>query len=158
MRAIPAAVILSALALGCTNNPNATTPATHAPAGKQEWLEDFERAQAQAKRLNKPLLVNFTGSDWCTWCVKLDGEVFSTPEFERWAADNVVLLKVDFPQHTPQAAELKRANRALAKRYGVEGFPTILVLDPKGETTAKLGYVAGGPEAWIGKANAALAK
>ena len=83
-------------------------------------------------------------------------EVFSQPEFQAWAADNVVLLELDFPKHTPQSDELKKQNQELQKEFAIEGFPTIVFLDAKGKKVGQSGYVEGGPAAWIAAAEKEL--
>jgi protein disulfide-isomerase len=113
------------------------------------WLEKHAEAIAASKKSGLPMLVNFTGSDWCGWCVKLHKEVFATKEFKEWAATNVVLLELDFPNKKAQDAAIKAKNEELAKQYKVEGYPTILILDGTGKKIGELGYVAGGPTVWI---------
>jgi protein disulfide-isomerase len=121
-----------------------------APASaKDGWLTDYKAAQEQAKKDNKLLLIDFTGSDWCGWCIRLDREVFSKPEFRDYATKNLVLMEADFPRRKEIAAELKAQNLALAQKFGVEGFPTIVVLDPDGKQIGLLGYTPGGPSAFI---------
>jgi len=115
----------------------------------QNWLTDYTAALAQAKAKNKPVLIDFTGSDWCGWCIKLDKEVFNTDEFKTYAAKNLVLLKVDFPKRTPLPPEQSARNTELAKRYGVQGFPTIILLHPDGTKAGEMGYQPGGPKAFI---------
>ena len=127
-------------------------------AQESSWLTDFEAAKATAKKENKTILVDFTGSDWCGWCIKLKEEVFSKQEFEDWAKQNVVLLELDFPRKTEIAAELKEQNQMLAKKYGVRGYPTILFLDAEGEVLGKSGYLKGGPGPWIAAAEKAMGK
>ncbi len=123
------------------------------------WFrDDFDGALAKAKASGLPLLVDFTGSDWCGWCIRLDEEVFDTPEFEEWAKGKVVLLKLDYPKRKPQSAEIKARNAELQKKYGIRGFPTILLLDGNGNKFGKLGYAKGGPETWCGLADKALEK
>jgi protein disulfide-isomerase len=122
---------------------------TPASAQESSWLTDFAAAKAAAKKEQKPILANFTGSDWCPHCVNLKNEVFSTPEFAEWAAKKVVLLELDFPRTTPQGAELKRQNEELARRFEIQGYPTVVVLDAEGNKLGQLGYAKGGPAAWI---------
>lgn len=114
-----------------------------------EWLTDLPKAQAQAKKENKLVLLDFTGSDWCGWCIKLNKEVFNTPDFKAYAAKSLVLVEVDFPQKKEQSAEQKKANRALQEKYGIEGYPTLIVLDGDGKQVGKLGYMKGGPKPFI---------
>lgn len=104
------------------------------------WLTNYDEAVSQAKAQNKPILVDFTGSDWCGWCIKLDKEIFSKAEFESWAAKKVVLLKLDFPRKAGQSAAEKAANAKLSEKYGVQGFPTILVIDATGKELGRTGY------------------
>jgi len=109
------------------------------------WVNNIEDAVAQAKDGNKAVLVNFTGSDWCKWCVKLDGEVFSKKEFEAYAKENLVLVKLDFPSKIQQSEETKAYNIAQRDKYQVKGYPTILILDSKGKVLEATGYQPGGP-------------
>ncbi len=118
-------------------------------ASKQGWLTDLKAAQADAKAQNKILLVDFTGSDWCGWCIKLDKEVFSKPEFKEYADKNLILLEVDFPRSTNFAEAERRQNEKLAQVHGIQGFPTVVVLDSEGRRLGTLGYTAGGPAAFI---------
>ncbi|QSR88289.1 thioredoxin family protein [Methylacidiphilum caldifontis] len=115
------------------------------------WLTNYTQALAEAKKENKMVLMNFTGSDWCPWCQKLDKEVFSTSEFKNYAQKNLVLLEVDFPQHKTQPAELKKQNEDLANQYNVDSFPTLVLLSPQGEEISSFGYMPGGPQPFIDK-------
>lgn len=116
-----------------------------------EWSENYDDAIAQAKKEDKLVLVNFTGSDWCGWCIKLDKEVFSQEDFKKYADENLVLLKLDFPRNVPQEKEVVAQNEKLAKQYGIRGFPTIVMLNGKEKEVGRLGYVEGGPSAFIKK-------
>lgn len=134
-------------------------PAADKAAAKADpvWLTDFSKAKEAAKADKKIILANFTGSDWCPWCVKLEAEVFGTDAFKTWAGKHVVLLRVDFPRKAAQDEAVKKANRALAEQYGIEGFPTVLYLDAEGKKLGQTGYQKGGPEAWIKKAGELVA-
>jgi len=117
---------------------------------ESEWQNDYKKAQEEAKARNKVLLLNFTGSDWCGWCIKFDREVLSKPQFKDYARDNLVLVELDFPRAKPQSPEVRKQNRELAQQYEVVGFPTIVVLNGDGQTLWKFdGYFPGGPEAFI---------
>jgi len=116
-----------------------------------EWLTDLPKAQEQAKKDNKLVLLDFTGSDWCGWCIKLKKEVFDTKEFKDYAERNLVLVEVDFPRKKQQSEEQKKANQALQEKYKIEGYPTIIVLDSEGKQIGELGYMRGGPEPFIRK-------
>lgn len=122
------------------------------------WMTDFEAAKVKAKAENKPMLLDFTGSDWCGWCIKLDKEVFGEAAFKEYAAAELVLVELDFPRKKEQSADLKAQNEKLAKQYGVRGFPTILVLSPEGELIEKTGYKKGGAEAYVKHIQGILAK
>jgi protein disulfide-isomerase len=114
------------------------------------WLSDYKMAQQEAKAGNKFLLIDFTGSDWCGWCKKLDKEILSQSQFKDYARENLVLLEVDFPRAKPQKAELKKQNQELAQQYQVGGFPTIVVLNGDGQKVWQYdGYFADGPAAFI---------
>ncbi|HYY13631.1 MAG TPA: thioredoxin fold domain-containing protein [Chthoniobacterales bacterium] len=114
-----------------------------------DWLTDYKKAQEEAKASNKLVLLNFTGSDWCGWCIKLDREVFSTTQFKDYATKNLVLMEADFPRAKPQSASVRKQNEELAMRYQVIGFPTIVVLNGDGKVVGELGYTPGGPSAFI---------
>lgn len=121
-------------------------------AGDSLWLENLPQAAEQAKAENKLLLLDFTGSDWCGWCKKLEAETLSKPEFIEYAAKNLVLVRLDFPRNKEQSEEVKQANNELKNKYGVSGFPTLLVVKPDGTVLWKqTGYLAGGPSALISK-------
>jgi thioredoxin-related protein len=120
-----------------------------AAAAELSWMTDLPKAQAKAKTESKLVMLDFTGSDWCGWCIKLHKEVFSQPEFADYAKKNLVLVEVDFPRSKPQSAELKKANAALQDKYKVEGYPTIIVLNGEGQKVGELGYQPGGPKAFI---------
>jgi thioredoxin-related protein len=113
------------------------------------WQTDFKKAQEQAKSSHKLLLVDFTGSDWCGWCIKLNREVFSKPEFQEYANKNLVLLEIDFPRTKAQSDAVKKQNEELASQYQVQGFPTVVVLNGEGRKVGELGYMEGGPSAFI---------
>lgn len=115
------------------------------------WQTDLPAAQAQAKKEGKKIVMDFTGSDWCPWCIKLHKEVFSTPEFTDYAKKNLVLVIVDFPRSKEQSAELKKANQALQVKYKIEGYPTVIVLNSDGKKVGELGYEAGGPKPFIAR-------
>jgi thioredoxin-related protein len=114
-----------------------------------EWETDFKKAQEEAKTSNKLLLLDFTGSDWCGWCMKLNKEVFSKSEFKDYASKNLVLMEVDFPRWKSLDPGVRKQNEQLAQQYQIEGFPTIIVLNGAGKAVGVLGYMEGGPQAFI---------
>jgi protein disulfide-isomerase len=114
------------------------------------WLTDFSAAQTKAKTENKLLLLDFTGSDWCGWCIKFKQDIFSQPEFDRFASQNLILMEVDFPKKKTLPAPQTEMNQALAKKFGVTGYPTIVILDPNGNVVdASAGYREGGVKNYI---------
>jgi protein disulfide-isomerase len=124
--------------------------ATAVWAGELEWQTDLSKAQAKAKAENKLVMLDFTGSDWCGWCIKLNKEVFSKDEFAEYAKKNLVLVEVDFPRGKQQTAEQKKANAALQKKYNIQGYPTIIVLNKEGAKVGELGYMSS-PKPFIEK-------
>jgi len=128
----------------------ASLAATSAWAG-EGWMTNFEKAQEKAKTEDRLLLMDFTGKGWCGWCTKLTNEVFDKPAFKEFADKNLVLLELDFQQPGKLPKDLEAQNTKLMKKYGVKGFPTIIVLNPAGEKVGQLGYQPGGPEAFIAK-------
>ena len=116
---------------------------------KPGWLTDIKQAKQRAQTDKRLILVDFTGSDWCGWCIKLDREVFSQPQFKEYADKNLVLLEVDFPKRKEQSATQKAHNLELAEQYGIQGFPTIIVLNGDGKKVGELGYMPGWPSAFL---------
>ena len=123
-----------------------------APFARAEsgWLNDYKKAQQEARASNKFLLLDFTGSDWCGWCKKFDKEILSQSQFQDYARENLVLVELDFPRTKPQSPELRRQNQELANQYQVQGFPTIVVLNGDGQKLWQYdGYFPDGPAAFI---------
>lgn len=113
-----------------------------------QWQTNFEEAMNAARVQNKPVVLFFTGSDWCVWCKKLEAEALNTREFEQAASQNFVFLELDFPQKGQQNPTVAAQNRDLEKRFGVKGFPTIVVLDSNGQKLGSTGYKPGGGRAY----------
>lgn len=127
---------------------------TSTPEG---WTDDFEAAKKEAKAKKKYLLVDFSGSDWCGWCVRLDKEVFSKKEFVKAAKNKFVLVFIDNPMNKDRLSPLgKKQNWDLTQKYGVRGFPTVLLMDADGTKFAATGYRQGGPEKYMEHLNALL--
>lgn len=118
-------------------------------AQEDGWMNNYAKASAKSKAEGKLLLLDFTGSDWCIWCMRLQREIFSQPKFKEYAAKKLVLMEVDFPMNKEQPDDLKKQNADLQEKYHIEGFPTIVVLSPSGKKVGELGYVQGGPDAFI---------
>jgi protein disulfide-isomerase len=117
------------------------------------WSTDYEASLKKAAADKRMLLLEFTGSDWCPPCKLQAKEVFDTPGFKEFAEANLVPVKIDFPRDIPQSDEVRAANRALSEKFGVDGFPTLVLLDSKGGELARtVGYDRGGIEgfkAWV---------
>jgi len=113
------------------------------------WLTDFNKAKKEASEKKLPILADFSGSDWCGWCIKLNKEVFSQKEFKAFAKDRVVLFLADFPRDKKLSAEVKAQNEQLQQTYGVKGFPTVLLLDADGKVIARTGYRRGGAAVYV---------
>lgn len=119
-------------------------------AGEATWLHDFDAAKKQAKAENKPIFINFTGSDWCGWCIRIEKEIFSKKEFQDYAKDHLVLMEVDFPKKKKQSAEVKAQNKKLDKEFKIEGYPTLFLLNAEGKKESEdIGYREGGAEAYV---------
>ena len=129
---------------------SATPPASAGQSSEASWGTDLSAALNQARSENKMVLLDFTGSDWCGWCIKFDKDVLSTDKFAGYAKSKLVLVRLDFPHHKEQDAALKQANEQLSKRFGVDGFPTFVLLNSAGkELWRQVGYAEGGPDAFI---------
>ena len=123
------------------------TASASAPEG---WTEDYAKALEQAKTEHKKVLLDFTGSDWCGWCKKIDAEVFDTPKFKEYAAKHLVLVKVDFPRAIEQTEEVKAQNKKLQDQFNAHGFPTLVIVNSQGKKVWEQGgYKPGGPDAFI---------
>ncbi|MFM8419191.1 MAG: thioredoxin family protein, partial [Verrucomicrobiota bacterium] len=118
----------------------------------EAWGTDYAAAQAQAKKEGKAILIDFTGSDWCGWCIKMKKESLDQKAFTDFAAKNVVLVEVDFPNKKALPEATKKQNNDLKKQYKVNGFPTFVLIDADGkELGRQVGYLKGGPDAFIAK-------
>ena len=124
------------------------------------WHTDLNKAIEIANKENKPMMLFFTGSDWCGWCVRLQKEVFTQVEFKEWAQKNVILVEVDFPRANIQTDEIKTQNRNLQQQFAVRGYPTCWFVKADKLKDGKInftqlgtkGYEAGGPVNWINSA------
>ncbi|WP_162555754.1 thioredoxin family protein [Reichenbachiella versicolor] len=138
-----------------------------AQAEHDGWLVEIEKAYEISESTGKPIMANFTGSDWCGWCKRLSAEVFKKKEFQSWAEENVVLLELDYPRRKQLSEQQKSQNYELQKAFQVTGFPTIWIFDlTKDQATSrfeikaigKMGYMAGGAKAFTGQANQMIAQ
>ncbi|MCD8479793.1 MAG: thioredoxin family protein [Candidatus Cloacimonetes bacterium] len=160
MKYILIMILISMVAvLGCTPAPKSDAPVAEAQntiepmtADAYEpgtWIENWDLAMAAAKELKRPVLVNFTGSDWCSWCIRLKDEVFSKPDFMEYAKANLVLLTLDFPRRLAQSEELKAQNQLLQRQFGIQGYPTIVLVDSEGKELNRTGYQQGGAAKYV---------
>ena len=133
-------ILLTTILFGCSQS---------ASKDGLNWETNLETAWQKAKTENKAVLDNFTGSDWCQWCIKLSDEVFSKSEFADYAEENLILVKLDFPRSIEQSNETKMYNNQLAQKYGVQGFPTVLLFNSSGVMVLQTGYQPGGPVAYV---------
>lgn len=130
-----------------------------AAAAGAEWKTNFESAKAEAKKDGKIIVMNFTGSDWCGFCIKMKKDALDLKAFTDYAAKNAVLLEVDFPSRKKLPAAQKAANDSLRKKFDVEGYPTFVITDAAGkELSRQVGYLQGGPLAFIDLLEKAKAK
>lgn len=136
--------------------------------GQEEltWQTDLNKAIEISNLESKPLFLFFTGSDWCGWCIRLQKEVFKTPEFIAWAKDNVVLVELDYPRNKTLSPEIKKQNSELQQFFAVRGYPTVWFAKPTGivdgkqgfEQLGSTGYLAGGPTVWLKTADTIISK
>lgn len=127
------------------------------------WETKILNAIERSNTEKKPIFLFFTGSDWCGWCIRLQNEVFKTPEFTAWAKDNVILVDLDFPRRTAQPEDVKAQNASLQQTFSVQGFPSIRIANAElkdgrinFDLLGGLGYAAGGPTVWLKSANEIL--
>lgn len=125
------------------------------PVSTEGWNNNANEVFKKAKAENAPIMMNFTGSDWCIWCKRIKAEIFDTPEFKAWVKEkNLALLELDFPRNKPQSDELKSQNNSLKNEVGIQGFPTLIIIS--NGKMIRTGYVKGGPKAWIASVEAQI--
>lgn len=146
----------SLLLTGCNvETPETETSQTETPKPTQTtqttlWQIDYDAARKQAAAENKYLLVSISGLDWCHWCIQLEEEVFSKPEFVSYARKNLVPVLLDFNSYgKPSAAEFSEQHEQLLRSFGIQGFPTVLILNPQGDIVHRTGYQPGGAETYV---------
>ncbi len=122
------------------------------------WVQSLEDAVAQSQNTGKPIMFVFSGSDWCSYCQRLEQEVFQTPEFESWSNQNVIKVMVDFPRYHNLSANIAKQNEELKEYFGglLRGYPTVLLVQTDGTVLGRSGFVAGGPIPWIAKTDPIL--
>jgi protein disulfide-isomerase len=115
------------------------------------WAPELAVAQTRARAESKAVLIHFSGSDWCGWCIKLRKEVFARREFEDYAKTNLILVRIDFPKHKPLPTAVQAANQKVAQQYDVQGFPTLVLLDSQGTRLGNINYAQGGTKVFLGE-------
>jgi thioredoxin-related protein len=119
-------------------------------ASPEGWVTDYEKAKLDAAAAKKDLLLDFTGSDWCGWCIRLRKEVFDVQAFKDAAPKDFVLVELDFPQNASLVSpEVRKQNEALQAQFAVKGYPSIFLTDASGRPYAQTGYQKGGAEAYL---------
>ena len=130
------------------------------------WHTDLSKAVSISINEKKPIMLFFTGSDWCGWCMRLKKEVFNHEKFKIWSDEKIILVELDFPRRKKLESNILNQNRELARIFGVSGYPTCWLVKPQILENSKvnflklgkLGYVAGGTDKWISVAEKFLIK
>lgn len=116
-------------------------------SGRISWATNYSDAVSNANTLNKPVVILFTGTNWCPACMKLEKEVLTQPEFARLVGSNFVFLKAEFPDYS-ESSMMGSPYRSIMLRYNVEAFPTFIVINPSGQILGRVDYQSGGPSAY----------
>ena len=169
-RVIFSSILLSFTLNACAQN---VPPTVAKPKGTEitqfvgeAWETDLNKAIALSYETKKPIMLFFTGSDWCGWCIRLQNEVFRTETFTKWAKENVILVELDYPRKKEQSQTIKEQNKQLQQMFAVQGYPTCHFVMPTPTDDGRInlaslgqnGYMAGGPDAWIAKVSEFLPK
>jgi len=112
------------------------------------WYTNFQQAANDARQSQKPMLLFFTGSDWCGWCKKIQQEVFSNSDFARSVGGDFIFVEIDFPMNKQLPPDLAQQNAQLKRQFGITGYPTVIILDSQQNIIAETGYRAGGGRAY----------
>lgn len=141
--------ILLTLAIFFNISDASAAAASSYRSGGIQWLSNYDEAAKIAQQQQLPLFLFFTGSDWCTWCTRLENEVFDTPEFQSRAGNKFVFVSLDFPMHHQLEPRIASQNQQLKAKYGVSGFPSIVIVDAQGHKIGVSGYRPGGPNRYV---------
>jgi protein disulfide-isomerase len=117
------------------------------------WLTDYRKAQSISAQTQRDMLISFTSFDSSEWCQKLKSEIYDQEAFKDYARQNLVLVQCDFPKTTDQTPEVKTQNQSLAEAHNIKGYPSMVLLDPKGRKIGTAKYQIGGPQAFIKELN-----
>ena len=144
------AVIVAQVATPAPATESVTAPATE-PEVKESvvWYTSLEEAVSIAKKENKDILINFTGSDWCIWCKRLHKEIFDVDLWKKEASKMYVLVEIDFPRYKKQEDEVRLYNRKLAERFNIKYFPTVFLMHADETIYCTTGYQRGGAENYV---------
>jgi len=148
-RVIILSVLITLIMISACVAENTGDKAKEENEDKIAWFTNLEEAQLVAQEKNLPIFIHFTGSDWCGWCFKLEGEVYSKTVFQDYVTENLVMVTIDFPKKIKQTAETVAYNRELATRFGIRGYPTVQLLKSDGTPIAQTGYQKGGAEKYV---------
>jgi protein disulfide-isomerase len=145
LRPVIAAILGALIAAGSASAADST-----AGTGSGIWQTDYKQALAQAAKEQKHVLLNFTGSDWCPFCIQMEKEVLTQADFKVFAARKLILVKLDFPRRKQMPPAEAEQNQKLQQEFAIEGFPTYVLLDTAGtEVRRQVGYLEGGPKEFI---------
>ena len=170
IRFILSTFILTFTLNACAQNAPSTDAKTQekqvVKAEGETWETDLNKAIGLSYETKKPIMLFFTGSDWCGWCIRLQNEVFRTETFTKWASENVILVELDYPRKKEQPQTIKDQNKQLQQMFAVQGYPTCHFVMPTPTDDGRInlaslgqnGYMAGGPDAWIAKVEEFLPK
>ena len=136
--------------LAACNRPSASAVGENPGPADTHWLTDYQQALKLAAEQKKTVLLDFTGSDWCPYCIQLKRQVFDTAEFQRFARQKLVLVEIDFPRAKPQSPDVARQNEKLQNQFRVRGFPTLILLNPDGQELKRSeGLLEGGVKGFL---------
>jgi len=152
------ALVATSAVYAQTNNTKMSAPSENGKAQQQEkvqsgqrpqsgtfkWYTNFDEASMVASQSRRPMVLYFTGSDWCGWCKKMDQEVFASSEFQNAVGGKYIFVKLDFPMNSKLPESEMRQNAQLKQRYGVTGYPTLVLIDSEGSFIGETGYRSGG--------------
>lgn len=159
MKYIVVLIIITIIYIYSSVTPNSVLDTVSTVVAKDysaEWLTDYLDAKAKAELEGKPILINFTGSNWCAGCVMLNKEIFSKPVFINYAKEHLILLKIDFPLGVEQEESLINQNNFLYDHFEIEGLPTVILLNSDIEIYREYGYGEEDPFDYVGRLKSLL--
>jgi len=144
-------LVLIALPLGCWGTAAADAAEVEVETAAIPWMTDYAKAQSQAKAEGKHLLLDFTGSDWCHWCHRLESEVLGQRAFLDVMKKYYVFVFVDFPQAEDLKARVvdPARNERLKQDLDVHSYPTLVLTTAEGTPYGRTGYREGGAAAYV---------